>query len=587
MQASHRRGRFIAVEGFHLMPSTTIDFVALVTGLCGGVALFLFGMRQMTESLKAVAGSNMKNLLARLTANRFTAALAGAMITAVIQSSSVTTVLVVGFISAGLLTLGQSIGVIIGANVGTTLTAQVIAFKIYQYGLLMIAFGFLTEVIAKSDKIKQWGLAIMGLGLLFFGMELMSNATEPLRHWPPFIETMQSMRNPLLSILVGAVFTAMVQSSSATTGIVIVLASQGAISLEAGIGLILGANTGTCVTAIIAAVGRPREAVQAAWIHVIFNFGGVLLWMFFIPQLANVVRGFSPTATYLDGAMRLAADTPRQIANAHTLFNIGNALIFIWFTGPLARLVEWIVPKRVEPAGIAPMYLDAIFLEHPAMALDQVRRELVRLAELDREMLAQAFGVATAGTPSDFARLRQVEDDVDILHGAIITYLAQLSQKNLDAQQLVQLYKFIGISNHLENVGDVIENNVLVDAMKRVRLGVFVSPSTMEVLSTVHKKVYWAFDRSLDALRDGDQIAARDAVQSKTEVNEVADKATSHLAKRLIAYEPNRLAAFKVETDFIENMKRINTLTRRIARVVLVNDPAVAVPTDEHVSGTA
>ncbi|HBJ34302.1 MAG TPA: NAD+ kinase, partial [Planctomycetaceae bacterium] len=159
------------------MQSSSFEIGALVTGLCGGIALFLFGMRQMTESLKAVAGSNMKNLLSRLTANRFTAALAGATITAVIQSSTVTTVLVVGFISAGLLTLSQSIGVIIGANVGTTLTAQVIAFKIYQYGLLMIAFGFLMDVIAKNEKVKQWAMAIMGLGLLFFGMELMSNAT--------------------------------------------------------------------------------------------------------------------------------------------------------------------------------------------------------------------------------------------------------------------------------------------------------------------------------------------------------------------------------------------------------------------------
>jgi phosphate:Na+ symporter len=447
--------------------------------------------------------------------------------------------------------------------------------------------------MAKSDKLKQWGMAVMGLGLLFFGMELMSNATEPMRHWPPFINMMQSMHNPFWGILVGLVFTAVVQSSSATTGIVIVLASQALISLEAGIGLILGANMGTCVTAVIAAIGRPREAVQAAWIHIIFNFGGVLLFMFFIPQFANLIRVISPAATYLDGATRLAADTPRQIANAHTLFNVGNAFIFIWLTGPLARLVEWLVPKRVESAGIAPMYLDDIFLEHPAMAIDQVRRELVRLAELDREMLSQSFGVATAGTQSDFARLRRLEDDIDTLHGAIITYLAQLSRKNLDAPQLVQLYKYIGITNYLENLGDIIENNVLVDAMKRVQLGLFVSPSTMEVLSTVHKKVCWAFDRSLDALRDGDQAAAREAAESKAEVNEIADKATSHLAKRLIAYEPNRLAAFKMETDFIENMKRINTLTRRVARGTLLqdstmqHDPIKSAPAETDVIGTA
>ncbi|MCM2369847.1 Na/Pi cotransporter family protein [Aporhodopirellula aestuarii] len=568
------------------MPPSTIELGALVTGLGGGLALFLFGMRQMTESLKTVAGSSMKNLLARLTANRFTAALAGTIITAVIQSSSVTTVLVVGFISAGLLTLSQSIGVIIGANIGTTITAQIIAFKVYQYGLLMIAIGFLMDVAAKSEKIKQWGMVLMGLGLIFFGMELMSNATGPLRQWQPFLDAMQNMQNPLLSIVIGMIFTAIVQSSSATTGIVIVLASQGMISLESGIGLIFGANIGTCVTAIIAAFGRPREAVQAAWIHVMFNLGGVLLWMFFIPQFAQVVRDISPSAGDLEGTARLAAETPRQIANAHTLFNVGNTSLFIWFTGPLARLVDRIVPKRKDPIGICPKYLDEMYLEHPALALDQVRRELVRLAELDREMLERSLGVATVGTQGDVARLRKAEDDVDALHGAIITYLAQLSQKNLVAPQSTQLHQYISIANYLENVGDVIENNVLIDAVKRMRLAVVVSPSTIDVLSTVHDKVCWAFDRSLEALRDGDQEAAQAAVESKTKVNELAEKATSHLAKRLIAYEPNRLAAFKVETDVIENLKRINTLTRRIARVVLMNASKLEVPVADEAADT-
>ncbi|MDA7663002.1 Na/Pi symporter, partial [Pirellulaceae bacterium] len=218
----------------------------IATGMGGGLALFLFGMRQMTESLKTVAGSSMKSLLAKLTANRFTAALAGTIVTAVIQSSSVTTVLIVGFISAGLLTLSQSIGVIIGANIGTTITAQIIAFQVYKYGLLMIAVGFLTDIMAKSSKTKQWGMVLMGLGLIFFGMELMSNAAGPLRAWPPFIDAMQNMNNPMLAIFIGAVFTAIIQSSSAATGVVIVLASQGMISLETGIGLCFGTNIGTC-----------------------------------------------------------------------------------------------------------------------------------------------------------------------------------------------------------------------------------------------------------------------------------------------------------------------------------------------------
>jgi phosphate:Na+ symporter len=559
------------------MPSNTIELGTLVTGLAGGLALFLFGMRQLSESLKIVAGSSMKNLLARLTANRFTGALAGMIITAVIQSSSVTTVLVVGFISAGLLTLGQSIGVIIGANIGTTITAQIIAFNVTKYGLVGIAVGFLIDAIGRNEKVKQWGMMLMGLGLIFFGMELMSSATGPLRQWPPFIDAISNMQNPFVNIVIGVIFTAIVQSSSATTGIVIVLASQGFITLESGIGLIYGANIGTCVTAIIAAFGRPREAIQAAWVHVIFNLVGVALWMFFIPQFAQFLRSIPYTSSSLEGPEKLAAEVPRQIANAHTLFNIGNALLFIWFTGPLAKLVEWLVPSKDQPVGIGPKYLDEMFLEQPALALDQVRRELVRLAELSQNMLERAFSVVTMGTQQDVARLRQVEADVNSLHAAIITYLAQLAQKNLVEPQATQLYECIGIANYLENVGDVIENNLLTGAAKRMQLEVAMSASTIALLRTVHDKVCWAFDRSVEALRTGDKAAAQDAAESKTAVNELGDKAAAHLAMRLIAYEPNRLAAFTVETDLIENLKRINTLTRRIARIMLKNKETVEV----------
>lgn len=554
----------------------SLELGALVTGLGGGLALFLFGMRQMTDSLKTVAGNSMKSLLEKLTTNRFTAALAGTIVTAVIQSSSVTTVLVVGFISAGLLSLAQSIGVIIGANVGTTITAQIIAFQVSKYGLLMIAVGFLIDVVAKNEKTKQWGMVLMGLGLIFFGMELMSSATGPLRDWPPFIDMMQNMRNPLLSILIGVVFTAIVQSSSATTGIVIVLASQGLISLESGIGIIFGANIGTCITVIASAIGRPREAVQAAWIHVIFNVGGVLLWMFLIPQFADLVRTISPSAGDLDAAKRLAADTPRQIANAHTLFNVGNTCIFIWLTGPLAKLVDRLVPPRAETDEVQAIYLDEMYLEQPALALDQIRRELVRLAELDREFLHHSFAVATAGTQRDIARMRKLDGDIDSLYGEIILYIGKLSQQNMVHPQPKQLSDCISIANYLENVGDVIDSNLMVDAVKRIRKHLVLSPETVDVLSIVHEKVSWSFDRVLQALQDDDQDAAQDALESKNAVNELAENATSHLGKRLTAYESNRLAAFKMETNIIENYQRIGTLTHRIGRTLLADEPEVS-----------
>ena len=562
----------------------TIELGALITQLGGGLALFLYGMRRMTESLKTVAGSGMKKLLERMTRNRFTAAIAGVMVTAVIQSSSVTTVLVVGFISAGLLTLSQSIGVILGANVGTTITAQIVAFAVYKYGLLMIAAGFFTEILARRERVKQWGTVVMGLGLIFFGMELMSIATGPLRQWPPFIDLMQNMESPLLSVGIGALFTAVVQSSSATTGIVIVLASQGLITLDSGIGLIFGANIGTCITAFISAVGRPREALQAAWAHIVFNVGGVLLWIFFIPEFAEVVRSVSPVSEHLQGLDRLGADTPRQIANAHTIFNIANLFLFIWFTKPLSRIVDRVVPRESVPAGMRPLYLDDFFLEQPALALDQARRELGHLGERVGEMMSHSLHIVTGGTEKDAAILAKADNDVDSLYREIIRFLGKLSQRDLIAAQPRQLAQFVGIANYLENIGDVIEKDLLAVQRKRLVNGLTISPSTMALLQPLDEQVRASFGKALSALETGSLDDAMDAIESKSSVNELAEEMTAHIVKRLVADEPARLETFQIETDIIENYRRINTYARRIARLTSENQKDVddeAVPAGE------
>ncbi len=547
----------------------TLEFGVLVTQLGGGLALFLYGMRQMTESLKIVAGSGMKNLLARLTVNRFAAAIAGAIVTAVIQSSSVTTVLVVGFISAGLLSLSQSIGVILGANIGTTVTAQIIAFQVYKYGLLMIAVGFFTEILARKERLRQWGTVLMGLGLIFFGMELMSIATGPLRQWPPFIDLMRNMQDPLLSVAIGAAFTALVQSSSATTGIVIVLASQGLITLESGIGLIFGANIGTCVTAFVSAIGRPREALQAAWAHIIFNVAGVLLWVFFIAQFADVVRSISPVSENLSGVDRVLTDTPRQIANAHTIFNLGNLLVFIWFTGPLSRLLNRIVPPRAVPAGIKPLYLDALYLEQPALALDQVRRELLRLGDMVGATLAQSLRVVTGGRKEDVDKIILADDDIDTLYADVIRFLGRLSQKDLIRNQPQQLSGFVGIANYLENIGDVVEKEMMPVANKRMQADLIISAATMEKLRPLQEEVCRTFDRVMAALKTGEREPALDAIESKSAVKELAEAATAHVARRLVVDEPKRMESFQICTDIIEHYQRVNTYMRKIARLSL------------------
>ena len=281
--------------------SQDIDWFYLVMALLGGLAMFLYGMEQMSDGLQSAAGDKLKDVLAGLTRNRFLGAVTGAFVTAVLNSSSVTTVLVVGFISAGFMTLTQSVGIIMGANIGSTFTAQIVAFNVTQYALLLVALGFFMLFTAKTERIRHFGSMIMGLGLIFYGMGVMGEAMNPMRTYEPFLELMVKMENPLLGILVGAVFTGLVQSSAATTGIAIVMAAEGLISLPAGIALSFGANIGTCVTAILAAIGKPAEAVRAAVVHISFNIAGVVLWLMFIPQLAEFVAYISPSAPELAG----------------------------------------------------------------------------------------------------------------------------------------------------------------------------------------------------------------------------------------------------------------------------------------------
>jgi phosphate:Na+ symporter len=552
----------------------TLQVGAIIVGLLGGLALFLFGMEQMTDALKIVTGDRMRRLLARLTTNRFKAVFTGAFVTAVIQSSSVTTVLVVGFVSAGLLTLTQSIGIIMGAEIGTTITAQIIAFKVTQFAVVLIIVGFALQFMAKRQRVRQYGLMIMGFGLIFFGMNEMSDATRPLRTYEPFIELMQRLENPLLAILAGAVFTAIIQSSSATIGIIIVLASQGFITLETGIALTFGANIGTSVTAMLASIGKPPEAVQTALVHMLFNVFGVILWFGFIDELAAFVRWISPEAAGLTGTAKLAAETPRQIANAHTIFNVTNTLIFIWFTKPLAWLVRYLVPEKlvVGPKRVRPRYLDENLIETPELALDRVRLELGRLGEYTLRMVRQALPTVFHGNEDDLEALASMDDDVDTLHGAILVYLGQLSRVDMIRRQSDQLSDYITVANHLENIGDMVETNLVEAGSARLERNVQMSQSTQEVLTALHTKVCWTVEGALQALVESDQQLAEEVMAAKLEINQLAMEAENHLANRLVAEEPNRLATFRIESEIIEYLKRVYYFAKRIAKVVAEAD---------------
>lgn len=546
-----------------------LEISTILIGLLGGLAIFLYGMDQMTDAMKTLAGSEMKRLLSKLTTNRFTGLFAGAFVTSVIQSSSVTTVLLVGFITAGLMSLEQSIGVILGADIGTTVTAQIVAFKVTKYALALVAVGFALLFMTSRKRVQQYGVMIMGLGLIFFGMELMSEATRPLRTYQPFIDLMRNLENPFLAILITTVFTALVQSSSATVGVVIVLATQGFVTLETGIALVFGANIGTCITAILASIGKPTEAVQSAVVHVLFKVIGVLIWLPFIDQLAMLTRLFSPAATGLDGVAQLAAETPRQIANAHTIFNVGNTFLFVWFTDQIAWGMKRLIPERPiqEIPLVQPKYLDEAVLDTPDLALDFVRFELRRLGELATAMLRQALPATVRGSEAEINQLVEADDEVDSLHGAIITYLRRLSQTDLLAAQSNQLSDYLAVANYIENIGDMVETNIAEVGFDRVHRNVQISPMTQEALRALHKEICGTVEQAIDAVTRNDLQLAQQVIDAKPEINRLSDAIDVHLTNRLTANEPARLDVFRMESELIENFRRIYYFAKRIAKI--------------------
>ncbi len=561
-----------SVIGGKNSPPTSIDLGMMGMTLFGGLALFLYGMEQMATALKAVAGDRMKNILARLTTNRFMGVVTGAFVTAVIQSSSVTTVLVVGFITAGLLSFAQSIGIIMGANIGTTITAQIIAFKVTKIALLIIAVGFAALFISKNERIRHYGAITMGLGLVFFGMNVMSDGMSPLRSYPPFLDFMTQLENPILGILVAAAFTALIQSSSATTGIIIVMAGQGLITLPAGIALIFGSNIGTCVTALLAAIGKPREALRAAVVHVLFNVAGVLLWLGFIPLLAEIVTWLSPSHPDMTGNARLAAEVPRQIANAHSLFNIANTFIFVWFTGQLARLVEWLVPDRPleeEELLARPKYLDEELLTTPSLALDRVRLEIEHMGETVNKMLDRIMPAILSGDRLALRNVARLDDRVDTLYAATIEYLGKISKQSLSDSQMDQFLRLMNATNELENIGDTIETNLVVLGNERIDQQVAISKPTQKVLKGFHHSVAEAVGSAIASVARNDEALARSVIGMKREIDRLADSAALHQAQRLVAEEPNRIPAYTIEMDIIEKLKRIYYFAKRMAKTVL------------------
>lgn len=479
-----------------------------------------------------------------------------------------TTVLTVGFVSAGILTLTQAVGVIFGANIGTTLTAQVIAFKITDYALLMIGVGFLLTAIGDHARRKQVGALLMGLGMIFLGMELMSQAMRPLRSYQPFFDLLAGMENPFIGILAGALFTALVQSSSATTGIVIVMAGQGLITLPAGIALVLGSNIGTCVTAFLAAVGKSVEARRTGLVHILFNSLGVVCFVGFISPLAELVVAISPTSPGLDGLERNAAETPRQIANAHTVFNVACTVIFLPFAGLFTRLAIRLVPDRPAEAAAAATperHLDPALLVMPALALEQARREIVGMGERVVAMLTDFLVAFEANDQTRLKAIKRADDEVDAIDAAVATYLVGIAQTDLTEAQSAAQTRLLEISNEIEHIGDVVEKNLVATGRKKAAAELCFGEAAWRELRDFHARVLDDLQQALAAVAADDGGRAADVIANGAELQHLEEACRRDHYRRLLTEQRPAMERNQLYVDCLDYLRRIHGYVERIA----------------------
>ena len=558
----------IAAEGAE---AGSIDTFQLLMRLFGGLALFLFGIDQMSEGLKAVAGNRMAALLGSMTRNRFMGAITGAFVTALLNSSSVTTVLVVGFTTAGIMTLQQSIGVIMGANIGSTMTAQIVAFNVTQYAMLPIAIGFGMIFFGKNEGTKHSGSMLFGLGLLFGGMGIMSDAMYPLRSYEPFLELLSHMERPLLGILVGAGFTALVQSSAATTGIAIVMAAEGLLSLPAGIALALGANIGTCATALLAALGKPVAAKRAAGAHVLFNVLGVLVWLPFIGLLAQLATMASPSHPELIGAARMAEEVPRQIANAHTIFNVANTVVFILFTGMFARIVEKLIPERIEVTKeiITTKFLDDSLLATPQLAMQAVTFEGHRLSELASKMVHDVGPAIQSRDPKQLDELENLDDQVDVLKQKIMHYLGEIYRQELTTEESKRLLRMMRGVDEIQRISARVRSDLIPVGRTLIETGLEVSETTKHTMETLYDSVCKSVRLAVEAIDEKDEAKALEVVQMKSTVKGLIKDALEFQQERIAPTDPDLVTRFRLEDEIIDAMKHIYTLSKRLANLLL------------------
>jgi len=532
--------------------------VTVLLSLFGGMALLLYGIRLSGEALQRALGGRLRNMLTGLSRNRVSAVASGAAITAIIQSSAATTLMLIGFVSAGLMTFRQTLGIILGADIGTTFTVQLIAFRLTDYSPLLVGLGFLTTFVARRRVPKDLGQALLGLGLMFLGLKLILDNVEPLRSTPLALDLLNGVaQNPAIGVLTGAVFSALVTSSAATLGLALAFAHQGLLPLDGAVAVVLGANIGTCATALTASVGATAEAKRVAVAHIAFKLLGAALVFPFIGPLTAVVAS-------------TASDPARQIANAHTFFNIGISLVFLPFTPLAARAIEALVPD--DEQGDSPFrtrYVDERSLDQPSLALGQATREALRMADVVQGMLRDVPVVFASSHHELLEDVERRDDQVDFLEREIKLFLTRLGRDAMGSDLSRKEIGLISVIGNLENIGDIIDKNLMELGRKKLYQARRFSEAGWAEIQEFHGMVSKNLERAIAAFAANDRTLAQEVLDQRALMRQrERDLRESHLG-RLRAGLAESIETSEIHLDILTNLKRISSHVSALAISIL------------------
>jgi phosphate:Na+ symporter len=522
--------------------------MTVLLALFGGTALLLYGIRLSGDSLQRAIGGRLRQMLTVMSRTRLAAVVSGALVTSIIQSSAATTLMLIGFVAAGLMTFRQTLGVILGADLGTTLTVQLIAFRVTDYALLLVGVGFAGTFLARRSTPKDLGQAVLGLGLMFLGLKLVLDGVAPLKSNPLAIDLLEAATaTPIIAVLAAAFFSALVSSSAATIGLALALATQELITLPGAVAIVLGANVGTCATALAASVGATAEAKRVAVAHIAFKLLGAALVFPLIGPFTAVVAV-------------TAADPARQVANAHTLFNLGISLLFLPFTPAAAWAIERLVPQGpTEETPFRTKYLDERALDQPSLALGQAHREAMRMADVVQGMLRDALMAFRSDSMAMIEEIEKRDDQVDFLEREIKLFLARLGREAMGPELSRKEIGMISFIGNLENIGDIIDKNLMELARKKYYQGRRFSEAGWAEIQEFHGLASKNLERAIAAFAATDKALAQEVLDQRPLMrSRERELRESHLG-RLRAGLAESLETSEIHLDILTNLKRISS----------------------------